>query len=113
MCHKSQTPQVQAYFFIFWPTKTHSMVQTHTSQIMTAKKTPHPGTASKNGGENSQDQSPLTLVSTQPCFFNLRVEVDTLPALAKPLDGGIISKWRLEEAPTSLKKSIDHENSLY
>ena len=41
------------------------------------------------------------------------MEVDILPVLAKPLDGGVISKWLIEEAQASLKKGIGHEKGLY
>ena len=51
-------------------------------------------------------------ISAAP-FFGLGVEVDILPVLAKPLDGGVISKWLIEEAQASLKKGIGHEKGLY
>ena len=51
-------------------------------------------------------------ISAAP-FFGLDVKVDILPVLAKPLDGGIISKWLIEEAQASLKKGIGSEKGLY
>ena len=50
-------------------------------------------------------------ISAAP-FFGLNVEVDILPVIAKPLDGGIISKWLIEEAQASLKKGIGNEDGL-
>ena len=43
----------------------------------------------------------------------MEVKVDILPVLAKPLDGGIISKWLIEEAQASLKEGIGNENGIY
>ncbi len=51
-------------------------------------------------------------VSAAP-FFGLNVEVDILPVLAKPLDGGIISKWLIEKAQASIKKGMGNEDGLY
>jgi len=49
---------------------------------------------------------------SSPTFLGLAVEVDILPVIAKPLDGGVISKWLIEEAQASLKKGVGNKDGL-
>ncbi len=50
-------------------------------------------------------------ISAAP-FFGLDVEVDILPIIAKPLDGGAISKWLIEEAQATIKKGMGNKDGL-